>query len=73
MAILIILLVINIVASSIFGESISFKINLCLLDDDSFNLLLWEGESEKKAISEPDTRPDPINKKIQDIKGVKNW
>ena len=69
--ILITLLAINIVASSIFGFSMSRRINWYLLILESFNLLLSVGDSEKKAISEPEISPEQINKIMHDIKGVK--
>ena len=72
-AMLITLLEIRIVANNIFGDSINLTINLCFLDEDSFNLLLSEGDNPKNAISEPEINPEPINKKIQDNKGVKKW
>ncbi len=70
-AMLITLLAIKMVASSIFGDSINLIIILCLLDIDAFNWFLSDGDKPKKAISEPDIKPEPINKKIQDKKGVK--
>ena len=69
--ILIKLLEINIVANNIFGDSINLIINLCLCSVESFNLFLSEGDNAKKAISEPEIKPEPINKKTQDKKGVK--
>ena len=69
--ILITLLAINIVASSIFGFSMSRRINWYLLILESFNLLLSVGDSEKKAISEPEISPEQINKIMHEIKGVK--
>ena len=69
--ILITLLAINIVASSILGAPISLRINLCLWKPDSFNVFLFVGVNEKKAISEPEISPEQINNIIHDIKGVK--
>ena len=69
-AILITLLEISIVANNIFGDSISWIINLCLCCDDSFNLFLSEGDSPKNAISEPEIKPDPINNTTHDKRGA---
>ena len=69
--ILITLLAINIVASSIFGSSMSRSINWYLLILEFFNLFLSVGDNEKKAISEPEISPEQINKIMHDIKGVK--
>ncbi len=66
-----ILFAIRIVANNIFGDSINFNINLCFFDKESFNLFLSEGDKAKKAISEPEINPEPINRKIQDRRGVK--
>ena len=73
MAILITLLAIKIVASNIFGDSVNLIITLCLFKRDAFNWFLLDGDKPKKAISEPDIKPEPISKKIQDKKGVKKW
>ena len=70
-AILITLLAIKIVASSILGDSVNWIITLCLFNRDAFNLFLSDGDRPKKAISEPDIKPEPTSKKIQDKKGVK--
>ena len=59
------------VANNIFGDSINFSISLCFFAIESFNLFLSEGDKAKKAISEPEINPEPINSKIQDRKGVK--
>ena len=73
MAILITLLAIRIVASSILGDAVNLIITLCLFNRDDFNWFLSDGDRPKKAISEPDIKPEPISKKIQDKKGVKKW
>ena len=70
-AILTTLLEIRIVANNNLGDSINLIINLCLCDDEAFNLFLSDGDKPKNAISEPEIKPEPINKKIQDKKGVK--
>ena len=70
-AILITLLAIKIVASSILGDSVNLIITLCLFDRDAFNWFLSDGDKPKKAISEPDIKPEPISRKTQDKKGVK--
>ena len=71
MVIFITLLAINIVARSILGDSINLSINLCWCDPESFNLFLSEGDSAKKAISDPEINPEQINKNTQDRRGVK--
>jgi len=69
--ILIRLLEINIVASNIFGDSISLRIRLCLLILDVSSFFLSVGVNEKNAISEPEIKPEEINNKIQEKKEVK--
>jgi len=71
MAILITLFEINIVANNILGESINWRIVLCFFNVDSFNKFLSDGDKEKKAISEPEIKPEPIKSKRHDTKGVK--
>ena len=68
--ILITLFEINIVASSIFGFLINFRINLCRFTKDAFILLLSVGVKEKNAISEPEIKPEKINSKKHDKRGV---
>ena len=63
------LLVINIVASSIFGDSISLIISLCLWKLESFNLFLFVGVREKSATSELEINPEQNNKKTHDNNG----
>ena len=58
MVIFITLFAINIVAKSILGDSINLSINLCRRNPESFNLFLSEGDSEKKAISDPEINPE---------------
>ena len=70
-AIFITLFAISIVANNILGASINWIINLCLFNWDSFNWFLSDGDKEKKAISEPEINPEPINSNMQDKKGVK--
>ena len=65
------LLEINIVANNIFGASINRRMILCLCSEDSCNLFLSDGDKPKNAISEPEIKPDPINKNKQDRKGIK--
>ena len=71
MAIFIILLAISIVASNNFGDAINLIITLCLFVEDAFNLFLSEGDKPKNAISDPEIKPDPINRKKQEIKGIR--
>ena len=62
---------IKIVANNILGDSINSSIILCFLNSDSFKKLLLEGDNAKKAISEPETNPDTISRKIHDRNGIK--
>tara|TARA_B100001250_G_C19172864_1_gene517478 strand:- start:270 stop:482 length:213 start_codon:yes stop_codon:yes gene_type:complete len=68
---LITLLEINIVANNIFGDSINRRMILCFCSEDSCNLFLSDGDRPKNAISEPEIKPDPINKKKQERNGIK--
>ena len=70
-AILITLLEIRIVANNILGDSISLIISLWLRNDEALNLFLSDGDKPKNAISEPEIKPEPINKNRHDKKGVK--
>ena len=45
-------------------------INLCFLNFDSASLLLSVGVSENNATSDPEIKPEQINSKTQEIKGV---
>ena len=69
--ILIKLFAINIVANNFFGDLISWIINLCFFNLESFNLFLSVGVSENNATSDPEIKPEKINNRIQDKKGVK--
>ena len=68
---LITLFEIKMVANSILGDSISSNIILCFFNLDSFKQFLSDGDKAKKAISDPDTKPDPTNRKRHDRNGVK--
>ena len=70
-AIFITLLAISIVASNNLGDAINLIITLCLFFEDTFNLFLSEGDSPKNAISDPEIKPDPINRKKQEMRGIR--
>ena len=54
------LLLIRIVASNNFGLSRNCRINLSLRWFLDLNVSRFAGESEKNAVSEPETRPDAM-------------
>ena len=54
------------VANNIFGDSINFSMSLCFFAIESFNLFLSFGLNANNATSEPEIRPEQINKTIHD-------
>ena len=53
-------------ANNLSGDSINLIINLCFFKCESFNLFLSVGLNANNATSEPEIRPEQINKKIHD-------
>ena len=68
------LFAINIVASNLLGNCLSFSMALLVALSSVFNLSKSCGASEKKATSEPDTKADDASNSIRmsELKPIRN-